>query len=184
MANMNPYNQQFNSGLFNQDLNQNQQDLLMAALSSNMPVSQDTLPTTSSFDFSGTLDTSLDGSQLQNSFIQNYEFDPSFIDIFGQNNHFDQPEGSPDGDVDPAALEMNGDRNSLDMSLDAQGEQRNSLDHGEKRKSMADDSKEDDDAENKRRDGEDKQSKKPGRKPLTTEPTTVSISNSIQKDAF
>jgi hypothetical protein len=46
-------------------------------------------------------------------------------------------------------------------------------DSSEKRKSPDDD--DDDEGGGKRREGDDKQAKKPGRKPLTSEPTTVSL---------
>ncbi len=46
----------------------------------------------------------------------------------------------------------------------------------EKRKNSADDDEDgEDEGGGKRREGEDKQAKKPGRKPLTSEPTTVSF---------
>jgi AP-1-like factor len=49
-----------------------------------------------------------------------------------------------------------------------------SPDSHDKRKSPDDDD-DDDEGGGKRREGEDKQAKKPGRKPLTSEPTTVSL---------
>jgi len=44
----------------------------------------------------------------------------------------------------------------------------------DKRKSMGGQDDDDEDGGGKRREGEDKQAKKPGRKPLTSEPTSVS----------
>lgn len=47
--------------------------------------------------------------------------------------------------------------------------------HGDKRKSIGDNDEDEIEGGGKRREGEDKTAKKPGRKPLTSEPTTVSI---------
>lgn len=44
------------------------------------------------------------------------------------------------------------------------------------KRSLSDDEENDDEPDGKRREGDDKTSKKPGRKPLTSEPTSVSLS--------
>lgn len=50
------------------------------------------------------------------------------------------------------------------------------------KRSLSDDDENDDEPDGKRREGDDKTSKKPGRKPLTSEPTSVSLSCSAVDD--
>jgi AP-1-like factor len=154
----NTYSQQFNPAF----LSQNQQDLLMAALQSNGGAAAsdggDLDSNRNSLDFTGSLDPQMISNAETAGLYQDFEFDPHFLDTFeGDSQQLDldfDDEGSPDGDVNPSAIESYGDQ-------------------GEKRKTMADD-KQDGDNGSKRREGDEKLAKKPGRKPLTSEPTSVS----------
>jgi AP-1-like transcription factor len=172
-------NQQFNSQLY---LSPNQQDLLMAALNSNNHSSQNAYNSSQNFknngpsqmDMSHNQHFALDG--LDPSFFSaqqdantsefngfNVQNSP-FVDFLDGENNFDfaDPEG---GELMMGSIEGEPSPEE-EHSPDADGH--------DKRKSPEDDD-EHDNGEAKRQHPEDKTAKKPGRKPLTSEPTTVSL---------
>jgi AP-1-like factor len=149
-------------------LDPNQQDLLLAALTSNAQNTNDIFATSLN-----------DTKQTMNA--QPFQFPVDNIDPYA----FTSPqqgtpatafnnggvEESPFGDyLDGDGFDFdgadNGDLMIGDLPGDSPGET------SEKRKSPGD-ADDDIDGGGKRREGEDKQAKKPGRKPLTSEPTTV-----------
>ena len=144
-------------------LSKDQQSLLLAALSSNK---QPTQSRSNSYSQSGRARNGSNSSMADNGeqyslFDSNAQSEPS-------SGHLDfNPDDSPyldfdiDGEDDAYDFDSNGQ-----MIGDMPGELH------EKRKSF--DGNEDDEGGGKRREGEDKTGKKPGRKPLTSEPTTVS----------
>jgi AP-1-like transcription factor len=127
-------------------LSPHQQELLLAALSSNKPF----LPNTQPLSDSGTLSV-LDDNPL-------VEYDYDFDTNGGYDDFGDAPQGQllenllPDGDADI-----------------------------HDKRSHPDD-QENDDGGGKRREGDDRSSKKPGRKPLTSEPTSVSPFHNVAAD--
>ncbi|KAF2676058.1 AP1-like transcription factor-like protein [Lentithecium fluviatile CBS 122367] len=152
-------------------LDPNQQDLLLAALSSN---------TQNANDIFGT--GMIDNKQPMNG--QQFQFPVDHVDPYA----FTSPQqGTPATAFNNVGVEESPFADYLDgdTSFDFDGADNGELmigdlpgdspskndDTPEKRKSPGD---VDDDAEGggKRREGEDKQAKKPGRKPLTSEPTT------------
>lgn len=153
-------------------LDATQQDLLLAALASNNQNSNDIFSTgvdnkpsmnNSQFPYSiDSLDpayfTSPQQSTPANGFNNAGIEESPFIDYLEGDTSFDLE--NPDGDL-------------MIGSLPGEGH----VDSHEKRKSPGDDDDDEDEDEGggKRREGEDKQAKKPGRKPLTSEPTTVSF---------
>lgn len=86
------------------------------------------------------------------SFDNSYSYDYAEID-----NNFDL-------NISPNGLDLT---NGFPTFPEASGEKRKSMENDE-------DDEDDDSDDNKRRDNDDKSPKKPGRKPLTSEPTTVS----------
>ncbi len=165
-------------------LSSNQQDLLVAALSSNdRKSSLHTNPATErhtgdahaqslpplTYDMSTaeaapphsatvpTVPSDLDGFSLDT------------IDDGGSFVDFLDPDGNFEFDVGDGAVHMMG--TLPDESVLAETD----LDLHDKRKNP-NDGRDDEDAEHKRREGDEKTAKKPGRKPLTSEPTTVSWS--------
>jgi AP-1-like factor len=155
-------------------LSPNQQDLLMAALNSN----QSSPPARKS---SKKAMTTTDGHQRNGS--------ASLANALnGQTDLFGSPAQSAHGS---GHFEFGTDEGPyLDFDLDAEGEvgfnfddegqmigdipgDNSGNDEHQKRKSIPDD-EEDDEGGGKRREGDDKSGKKPGRKPLTSEPTSVS----------
>lgn len=146
------------------NLTPDQQDLLLAALSSNNPLPksnssgpqvksdpESTPRHTSSSSFSVSPTSMYDATQLAHGAFALDDESP-FIDFH------------PELDFDfPGAEGLIGDLpESVGPTEDNE--------HGEKRKDMADG---DDESGSKRREGDEKVTKKPGRKPLTSEPTTV-----------
>lgn len=146
----NPLHQQ---GLY---LSPNQQDLLLAALSSNNPpknppVKQepDATPAhrpSASFGSPDDLDPSLSGYAYGNDDSPFLDFNPDDLDFQGTENLI--------GDLPDSYLPV--DEYEL----------------GDKRKSMGGKS-DTEEGGKKRRESEEKVARKPGRKPLTSEPTTV-----------
>lgn len=146
-------------------LDPTQQDLLLAALTSNNQNANEFFPANSDsksqplnqFQYPmDTLDptyfTSPQQSTPANAFTGNMEESP-FLDLLDGDTSFDL-DGADSGDLMIGSLP--GESN-------------------DKRKSPEDDGAEEEEGGGgKRREGEDKQAKKPGRKPLTSEPTTVS----------
>lgn len=154
------------SGQFNNlsSLDPTQQDLLLAALSSNKPNRQQNTHSSNNID----PNFSLDG------------MDPS---LFLNNNpniplgNFDSPLGGAIDDS-PYVDFLDGNDPNFDFDYnDEDGQMIGDLPGADelhdKRKSPEDNS-EDNENGGKRREGEDKTAKKPGRKPLTSEPTSVS----------
>jgi AP-1-like transcription factor len=158
-------NNQFNPAF----LTQNQQGLLLAALASNQADQHKNgqLLNPQDLDFSAdTMDPSLFLSSQADSSLGTFDMtsldDQQFLDYLDSNRDsvdydLDQADGFVDDSVDPNSFE-GGDGDLHD-----------------KRKSIEDDDGDEDGLEPKRREGEEKTAKKPGRKPLTSEPTTVSI---------
>jgi AP-1-like transcription factor len=159
-----------NNGQFNPAfLTQNQQGLLLAALSSNQADQQKNgqLLNPQDLDFSmDTMDPSLFLSNQVDPSLGTFDMtsldDQQFLDYLDSNRasvdyDLDQADGFVDDSADPVSFD-GGDGDLHD-----------------KRKSMEDDDEDEDELEPKRREGEEKTAKKPGRKPLTSEPTTVSI---------
>jgi AP-1-like transcription factor len=154
----------FNSSFNPASLSQDQQELLMAALTSNRIAQRDDNkpPTSDTFDFaSGSLANPIfSPDQIPNFGAAdiNSLSDQQFLDFLGSRDSFDFDSVSPadilENQSPPAA---NGDGDLHD-----------------KRKNPEDD-KPDNENGAKRREGEEKVAKKPGRKPLTSEPTSVSF---------
>lgn len=159
---------------FNPYLSTSQQDLLVAALASSNPSSKNTAIKRSDSDPSQQLNLSglshingamLDKNQSQSrssADLTNFDFDDTspFLDYLDGDTGF----GFDSNDL--------GDR----MFGSVPGAQTDSSegDKPDKRKSPEDAEDDDEDGDAKRREGDDKTAKKPGRKPLTSEPTTVS----------
>jgi AP-1-like transcription factor len=155
----------FNPQLDPASLSKNQQDLLMAALATNVPSQGDIKPPTrDSFDFSASLASPIFASAQFNPAFDDVDFasmdDQQFMEFLGSNGGADFDAIAPEDTLH----EQDGSPTSPVLN---EGELH------DKRKNTEDE----DDEENtpKRRDSEEKTSKKPGRKPLTSEPTSVSL---------
>lgn len=113
------------------------------------------------------------GSSTQKTTPQASSFTPNMSSAPGS-GHLDFSDESPFLDFDPDGDfdDSFGYDDSSRMIGDIPG------DLHEKRKSM-DGQDDDDEGGGKRREGEDKTAKKPGRKPLTVEPTSVSVNYSV-----
>jgi AP-1-like factor len=150
----------------NSQLTPAQQDLLLAALASNSKPSQSQQPSTAA---RGGSRNPMSDNGSKNS-----------LQTSPPSGHFDfGPDDSPYLDFD---IDGEGD-DSFDF--DGQGQMIGDLPEttGElhdKRKSI--DGKDGDEGGGKRRESEDKAGKKPGRKPLTSEPTTVSIDDLFPRE--
>jgi AP-1-like factor len=147
----------------NPQLTPAQQDLLLAALASNSKSNQ---PSSASVR-AGSVDS------MAQKAGENGRFDPN-AQTTPPSGHFDfAPDESPYLDFD---IDGEGDE-QYDFDINAQmiGDlPESSGDLHDKRKSI--DGKDDEDeGGGKKRESEDKSGKKPGRKPLTSEPTTVSM---------
>lgn len=139
-------------------LSPNQQDLLVAALTSNQPTNKASkMAATAKDQGAGISDPQAPGSGHLD-----YNDDSPFLDfpLDGEGDDFNfDDQGEMFGDLP--------DEDSPDNST-------TDPDHlHDKRKSMGGQD-DDDEGGGKRREGDDKQAKKPGRKPLTNEPTSVS----------
>lgn len=142
-----------------------QQDLLLAALSSNNPS-----PGTKS-DSKSNSGTASSKNQQHNGYSGPDMFDSPSEGVPGSGQFGFGSEGSPFGEFDlDHDLDINGNEQLIGDIPDIPGEE--SYEPGEKRKSL--DGREDEESGKKRKEGDEKVSKKPGRKPLTSEPTTVS----------
>jgi AP-1-like factor len=143
----------------NSQLTPAQQDLLLAALASNSKPSQSQRPSTAT---RGSSRNPMSDNKSKNS-----------LQTSPLSSHFDfGPDDSPylDFDIDGEgddSFDFDGQDQMIGDLPETSGELH------DKRKSI--DGKDDDEGGGKRRESEDKASKKPGRKPLTSEPTTVSI---------
>lgn len=158
-------------------LDATQQDLLLAALASNNQNPNDIFAT------NGNGQGSMSNSQFQ---YPTESVDPSSFFTSPQQSTPASAFNNGGMDESPFVDYLDGD-NSFDFdnaeddmmigSLPgASPRAKNGEEANEKRKSPDDDG-DDDEGGGKRREGEDKQAKKPGRKPLTSEPTTVSASS-------
>lgn len=175
-----------NDGQFNPYLSTTQQDLLLAALASNGYNNNNNNAANGNATIKRSdSDTGREQQFVAPSYVDGAMFDSTQKDsqqtaAFG---NFDFDDTSPyleylDGDTT-----LNFDSNDLggeDMFGDIPGPQTDSSesdkgDKSDKRKSPDDGDDEELDGDAKRREGDDKTSKKPGRKPLTSEPTTVSL---------
>lgn len=144
-------------------LSPNQRDLLVAALTSNQPTTNRKTMAKGNSEASktdtpsGTSGTSMPGSghlDIDESPFLDYPLDGDVDESF----NFDE-EGQMFGDLP--------DDDSPDALADA-------YEHLHDKRKSIDGADDDDTGGGKRREGEDKTAKKPGRKPLTSEPTTVS----------
>ena len=173
-----------NTSSFEPDLylSPKEQDLLLTALNSNKPTMS-----RQSQSFSNGLDSDRVGpsrsqsnpqqfgngifgqSDIHSSPLQQTPGSASLRDLGFDDSPFLDYEGIDDGnfDWDISADQMIGSLPGTSHDDDEEG------DLHDKRKSPGDDQEEDDRA-GKRQDNDDKTSKKPGRKPLTSEPTSVS----------
>lgn len=164
------------NGQLNASLDPNQQDLLRAALSSNNP-------NTKSASNSGAR-SSTDLTNINQSFSFD-NMDPAMFPSGAQANFgigsFDSPLGAVDDSPYVDFLDANDPNFDFDYG-DEDGQMIGDLPGADelhdKRKSP-EDNNEDNDNGGKRREGDDKTAKKPGRKPLTSEPTSVSKSHNI-----
>lgn len=166
---------------FNPYLSSTQQDLLLAALASNTFNNnndhQNNVIKRSDSDAAG-----------DKQFVPPSYIDGAFLDTAQKNiqqptdfTNFDFDDTSPYLDYLDGDTSLNFDSNDLggeDMFGSAPGPRTESSgsdkgDKADKRKSP-DDYDDDEEGDPKRREGDDKMAKKPGRKPLTSEPTTVS----------
>ncbi|KAL9110474.1 MAG: hypothetical protein Q9227_005018 [Pyrenula ochraceoflavens] len=172
-----------NSQVFN--LSQDQQDLLMAALTSNQPsgLSGNAASKVSKASPIQAHGTSKDNNEENQQSVYNGNnlngsgfFDSPDQAAPGSGDlNFDglPPTDSPFLDFDPEADDQFdfGDLNGQDLIGDLPDSANEDHDLHEKRKSV-DGKDEDDEGGGKRRESEDKISKKPGRKPLMNEPTS------------
>jgi AP-1-like transcription factor len=172
----------FNSPFNPASLSQDQQELLMAALASNRPAESNNThpPSREVFDFaSGSMESPMFASDQTPNFggtdINNLT-DQQFLDYLGRGNNFDFDSVAP-GDLIDNDIDIDID-NDNDIDEDSPlGDSPGDGDFGDlhdKRKSPEDDAKDSNENGAKRREGEEKIAKKPGRKPLTSEPTSVS----------
>jgi AP-1-like transcription factor len=154
-------------------LSHNQQDLLVAALASNLPTS---MQKASPGRVVNTQEKDNDISVKQNGYQSNTK---DYSNQPAQNTFpVDQLLEADDSPYLGFDLDADGDdqydfENNGQMLDDFAGDINDVNDLHEKRKSL-DDEENDDEGGGKRREGEGG-SKKPGRKPLTAEPTTVSF---------
>jgi AP-1-like factor len=135
---------------FNPYLSNAQQELLLAALASNNPP-------TNMFDNRNKIKPAADMHALE------FEDTSPYLDYLDGDTSFDIDAS----DLGGQHMFENMDSNASNKSDSTDG------DKPDKRKSPEEDSPEDE-VDAKRREGDPKEAKKPGRKPLTSEPTTVS----------
>jgi AP-1-like factor len=149
------------ANFFNQSaLSQEQQDVIIAAFNSNRQdqTSDAQPPSSASFDFaSGSLANPIFAGFSQPELNGNFS-EQGFLDYLGSNNNFDYDSIAPEDTVDdPTSPTLYDEDNDL---------------HDKRKSPLDNDSEENGTA--KRREGDEKTARKPGRKPLTTEPTSVS----------
>lgn len=143
-----------------------QQDLLLAALSSNNPSPENNSESKST---PGTVSSN---NQQHSGYTGPDMFDSPSEGVPGSGRFGFGSDGSPFGEYDlDHDFDINGNEELIGDIPDFPGEE---LEPREKRKSF--DGREDEESGKKRKEGDEKVSKKPGRKPLTSEPTTVSDS--------
>jgi AP-1-like transcription factor len=173
------------SNQFNPYLSPTQQDLLIAALASSNSTGK-----SNSFPSSGMQNNNtnkpvehLNMQDISANYLASPEEPTPGSGQFGSISVDDSPfidylEADANFDLEP----IEGDDMIGDLPGDASY---NDLDGNihEKRKSFGD-AADDDEGGGKRREGEDKTAKKPGRKPLTSEPTTVSCGSPGKRIIF
>lgn len=149
-------------------LSSNQPNLLVAALTSNLPSKEQrnmAAPTKSSQGAGNAsyIPAAMSNNSAPGSGRLDYDDSP-FLDSFLDGENEDSFEFDDQGQMFGDLPEDGSDDNGM-------------ADPGhlhDKRKSMGAQDDDDEEGGGKRREGEDKQAKKPGRKPLTSEPTSVS----------
>jgi AP-1-like factor len=157
----------FNHQVDPTSLSRSQQDLLLAALATtNIPSDPNFKPPSrSNFDFSAAQTSPMFSAGQFNPGLEEVDFaamdDQQFMDFMGTHGGADFDAIAPEDTLHEQDSPTSPVLNEGDLH--------------DKRKNADDD---DDDEENapKRRESEEKSSKKPGRKPLTSEPTSVSHS--------
>ncbi|KAL1306179.1 hypothetical protein AAFC00_004281 [Neodothiora populina] len=173
---------------FNPYLSSTQQDLLMAALTSNDYSNKHNAAKSDNINNNPQIKRSNSDPRREKAFVA-----PSYMDSlnsFDASNdntvdassfaNFDFDDTSPYLDYLDGDTSLNFDSNDLggeDMFGSVPAPQTDSSesdkgDRSDKRKSPDEADDDDDDGDAKRREGDDKSAKKPGRKPLTSEPTT------------
>jgi AP-1-like factor len=163
------YNSLYHQGLY---LSPDQQDLLLAALSSNQPPQKQ--ENNKQRSQTKTDADSTPGNMSSGSFTMSPGFNHSHHNSGGLGYGDDE---SPFLDFNPEIdLDFQG---SEDLIGDLPGSQPPSEEYeaGDKRKDMSDN--ENEESGKKRRESDDKTAKKPGRKPLTSEPTSVCIQSRV-----
>lgn len=156
---MGDYEQLYNQGLY---LSPDQQDLLLAALSSNNPAHKQSSRTPQIKPDLSPDHTSLNGLSAPPS----GGFDNSQLNVFGGFGDEESPYLDFESGVDlefPGSGDLIGDLPGSNPGLD--------YELGEKRKSMDGEAEAEGEEPGKKR--RESEAKKPGRKPLTSEPTTV-----------
>ncbi len=154
-------------------LSPHQQNLLFAALNSNKVSDLDTLAGQSA-DASTIAPMAFDNSPLQQTPVS------GTLNGFEESPYIDydyQFDGDGDfGEYDFSNISQDQMIGNLPGSASSEGDDNgdSTVDGGDKR-SHPDDDEDEEDGGGKRREGDEKQSKKPGRKPLTSEPTSVSL---------
>lgn len=164
-----------NDTTYNPDLylSPDQQDLLLAALSSNKPnASKDSSMSNSATPQNGqqprTKERSADMT-TNGQYVSPIQQTPGYTD-FGSVGLDDSP--FLDFDLEDGSFDWDNGGDQLIGNIPGTSLNNDELELHDKRKNPDDDN--DEDGGGKRREGDDKSSKKPGRKPLTSEPTTVS----------
>lgn len=147
-------------------LSPQQRDLLVAALSSNQPtIQRANMPSATTDTKAAQTPASTSGPSIPGSGHLDYSDESPFLDypLDGEGDdsfNFDE-EGRMFDDLP--------DDDGADTLADA-------YEHLHDKRKSIDGADDDDTGGGKRREGDDKTAKKPGRKPLTSEPTTVSLS--------
>lgn len=152
-------------------LSPNQRDLLVAALTSNQPSEKQprmsaTTKTSQSTGNASHTPAPKSNNSAPGSGRLDYDDSPfldSFIDGEADDSFDFDDQGQMFGDLPGDGSDDNATADPHHLH--------------DKRKSMGALDDDDDEGGGKRREGEDKQAKKPGRKPLTSEPTSVSYMN-------
>ena len=152
-------------------LSPHQQNLLFAALNSNKVPDFDTMAPQST-DAGTIAPLAFDNSPLNQTPVS------GTLNGFDESPYLDydyQFEGDGDfGDYDFSNISQDQMIGNLPGPASSEGDD-GTVDGADKR-SHPDDDENEEDGGGKRREGDEKQSKKPGRKPLTSEPTSVSFS--------
>lgn len=154
-------------------LNPNEQDLLLTALNSNKPTGSTIGLYNSTANRSNSHNaTKSTQSNMASTYTSPAQQTPGSATL--TNKGFDNsPFGDFELDDSNFDWDVNGELIGALPGTTTRQEDHEENELGDKRKSPED--AEEEDGGGKRREGEDKTGKKPGRKPLTSEPTTVSV---------